>query len=121
MLNPKEFIEDATRKIKEEIGDEKTIIALSGGVDSSVCSVLTQEAIGDNLTAIFVNHLNLQALKTLKRKEKSLAEYLLKYSKEKQKQLTLNTWFKVPLLLIGLKLKEKSRLTTTWHCQAVWF
>ena len=56
MLNPKEFIEDATRKIKEEIGDEKTIIALSGGVDSSVCSVLTQEAIGDNLTAIFVNH-----------------------------------------------------------------
>ena len=42
MLNPKEFIEDATRKIKEEIGDEKTIIALSGGVDSSVCSVLTQ-------------------------------------------------------------------------------
>ena len=29
MLNPKEFIEDATRKIKEEIGDEKTIIALS--------------------------------------------------------------------------------------------
>ena len=56
MLNPKEFIEDAIIKIKEEIGDEKTIIALSGGVDSSVCSVLTQEAIGDNLTAIFVNH-----------------------------------------------------------------
>ena len=56
MLNPKEFIEDAIIKIKDEIGDEKTIIALSGGVDSSVCSVLTQEAIGDNLTAIFVNH-----------------------------------------------------------------
>ena len=56
MLSPKEFIEDAIIKIKDEIGDEKTIIALSGGVDSSVCSVLTQEAIGDNLTAIFVNH-----------------------------------------------------------------
>ena len=56
MLGPKEFIEDAIKIIKDEIGDEKTIIALSGGVDSSVCSVLVQEAIGDNLTAIFVNH-----------------------------------------------------------------
>ena len=56
MLSPKEFIEDAVQKIKDQIGDEKAIIALSGGVDSSVCSVLVQEAIGDNLTAIFVDH-----------------------------------------------------------------
>ena len=56
MLSPKEFIEDAVKKIKDQIGDEKAIIALSGGVDSSVCSVLVQEAIGDNLTAIFVDH-----------------------------------------------------------------
>lgn len=56
MLSPKEFIEDAIQKVKDQIGDEKAIIALSGGVDSSVCSVLVQEAIGDNLTAIFVNH-----------------------------------------------------------------
>ena len=54
--DPKEFIEDAIQKIKDQIGDEKAIIALSGGVDSSVCSVLVQEAIGDNLIAIFVNH-----------------------------------------------------------------
>ena len=56
MLSPKEFIEDAVQKIKNQIGDEKAIIALSGGVDSSVCSVLVQEAIGDNLTAVFVDH-----------------------------------------------------------------
>ena len=56
MLGPKEFIEDAIKKIKDQIGDEKAIIALSGGVDSSVCSVLVQEAIGDNLTAVFVDH-----------------------------------------------------------------
>ena len=56
MLGPKEFIEDAIKKIKDQIGDEKAIIALSGGVDSSVCSVLVQKAIGDNLTAIFVDH-----------------------------------------------------------------
>ena len=56
MLGPEEFIKDAIQKIKEQIGDEKAIIALSGGVDSSVCSVLVQEAIGDNLIAIFVDH-----------------------------------------------------------------
>ena len=56
MLNPTEFIDDAINKIKEQIGNEKAIIALSGGVDSSVCSVLVEKAIGDNLTAIFVNH-----------------------------------------------------------------
>ncbi|MBE6503277.1 MAG: glutamine-hydrolyzing GMP synthase subunit GuaA [Methanobrevibacter sp.] len=56
MLSPDEFIKDAIKKVKDEIGDEKAIIALSGGVDSSVCSVLVQEAIGDNLIAIFVNH-----------------------------------------------------------------
>ena len=56
MLSPKEFITNSIKEIKEQIGDEKAIIALSGGVDSSVCSVLTQEAIGDNLIAIFVNH-----------------------------------------------------------------
>ena len=56
MLDPKDFIEEAISKIKKQIGDEKAIIALSGGVDSSVCSVLVQEAIGDNLIAIFVDH-----------------------------------------------------------------
>lgn len=56
MLSPKEFIDDAVKKIKDEINDEKAVIALSGGVDSSVCSVLVGESIGDNLTAIFVNH-----------------------------------------------------------------
>lgn len=56
MLVPEEFIEDAVQKIKEQIGDEKAIIALSGGVDSSVCSVLVQKAIENNLIAIFVNH-----------------------------------------------------------------
>lgn len=45
MLGPEEFIKDAIQKIKEQIGDEKAIIALSEGVDSSVCSVLVQEAI----------------------------------------------------------------------------
>ncbi|KZX13490.1 glutamine-hydrolyzing GMP synthase [Methanobrevibacter filiformis] len=56
MLNPKDFIKETIKKIKDEIKDEKAIIALSGGVDSSVCSVLVKEAIEDNLIAIFVDH-----------------------------------------------------------------
>jgi len=56
MLNPSEFIKESIEKIKNQIGNEKAIIALSGGVDSSVCSVLVKEAIGDNLVAVFVNH-----------------------------------------------------------------
>lgn len=56
MLNPSDFITESIEKIKEEIGDQKAIIALSGGVDSSVASVLVSEAIKENLVAIFVDH-----------------------------------------------------------------
>lgn len=56
MLDPSDFIRESIEKIKEEIGNEKAVIALSGGVDSSVASVLVSEAIGDNLIAIFVDH-----------------------------------------------------------------
>lgn len=56
MWTPKGFIDEAIEKVKDEIKDEKAVIALSGGVDSSVCSVLVSEAIGNNLTAIFVDH-----------------------------------------------------------------
>lgn len=50
------FVDQSIAKIKEQIGDKKAIIGLSGGVDSSVAAILVQRAIGDNLTAIFVDH-----------------------------------------------------------------
>lgn len=56
MLDPSSFIKESVEEIKETIKDEKAIIALSGGVDSSVASVLVSKAIGDNLTAVFVDH-----------------------------------------------------------------
>lgn len=56
MLNPSDFINDSIQEIKNIIGDNKAIIALSGGVDSSVASVLASEAIGDKLIAVFVDH-----------------------------------------------------------------
>ncbi|OED30745.1 glutamine-hydrolyzing GMP synthase [Methanosphaera sp. WGK6] len=56
MMDTEKFIKESIEKIKEEVKDEKVIIALSGGVDSSVASVLASEAIGDQLEAIFVDH-----------------------------------------------------------------
>ncbi len=44
------------RKIREQVGEERVICALSGGVDSSVAAVLIHEAIGEQLTCIFVDH-----------------------------------------------------------------
>lgn len=56
MLNPSDFIKESIEDMRNTIGDKKAIIALSGGVDSSVSSVLASEAIEDNLVAVFVDH-----------------------------------------------------------------
>ena len=50
------FVEESIAKLKEIIGDKKSLCALSGGVDSSVAAVLLSKAIGKNLTCIFVDH-----------------------------------------------------------------
>jgi len=50
------FISDSLARIKEQVGKGKVISALSGGVDSSVVATLIQQAIGDQLTCIFVNN-----------------------------------------------------------------
>ncbi|MDF7636794.1 glutamine-hydrolyzing GMP synthase [Leuconostocaceae bacterium ESL0958] len=51
-----EFIDEQISTIREEVGDKKVLLGLSGGVDSSVVGVLLQRAIGDQLTCIFVDH-----------------------------------------------------------------
>ncbi|MBC7100966.1 MAG: glutamine-hydrolyzing GMP synthase subunit GuaA [Methanobacteriales archaeon] len=56
MFEPSDFIKRAVEDIRERVGDGKAIIALSGGVDSSVASVLASKAIGDRLVAVFVDH-----------------------------------------------------------------
>jgi len=55
VFNASKFIEETILKLKGEIGDRKAIIALSGGVDSSVAAVLASKAIGDKLLAVFVD------------------------------------------------------------------
>ena len=50
------FIEAQIDLLKKQIGDGKVLLALSGGVDSSVCAALLLRAVGDQLTCIHVNH-----------------------------------------------------------------
>lgn len=50
------FIKAAVAEIKEKVGSERVLCALSGGVDSSVAAALVQRAIGEQLTCVFVNH-----------------------------------------------------------------
>ncbi|MBE3638459.1 glutamine-hydrolyzing GMP synthase [Mangrovicoccus algicola] len=50
------YRDEAIRKIREQVGDKRVICGLSGGVDSSVAAVLIHEAIGDQLTCVFVDH-----------------------------------------------------------------
>ena len=50
------FIEEACTRIRRQVGNEKVLLGLSGGVDSSVTAALLHKAIGDQLTCIFVNN-----------------------------------------------------------------
>ncbi len=54
--SPASFIETTIKELKDTIKQDRVILGLSGGVDSSVCATLLHRAIGDNLTCIFVDH-----------------------------------------------------------------
>ncbi|KAA6328019.1 GMP synthase (glutamine-hydrolyzing) [termite gut metagenome] len=54
--SPVSFIETTVAQLKEQIGDDKVVLGLSGGVDSSVAAVLLNRAVGKSLTCIFVDH-----------------------------------------------------------------
>lgn len=51
-----DYAKEAVQKIREQVGDEEVILGLSGGVDSSVAAALIHEAIGDQLTCVFVDN-----------------------------------------------------------------
>ncbi|MGA3359739.1 MAG: glutamine-hydrolyzing GMP synthase [Halobacteriota archaeon] len=55
MVDSEKFIEDAIAEIKKEVGTQRAIIALSGGVDSSVCAALAYQALRDNLYPVYVD------------------------------------------------------------------
>lgn len=53
---PDIFVEETVAKLKEQLGDDKVVLGLSGGVDSSVAAMLIHQAIGKNLYCIFVDN-----------------------------------------------------------------
>lgn len=54
--SPASFVESTVAALKAQLGNDRVILGLSGGVDSSVCATLLNRAIGQNLTCIFVDH-----------------------------------------------------------------
>lgn len=50
------FVENAIKEVREKVGDGKVLLALSGGVDSSVLAALLAKAVGSQLTCVFVDH-----------------------------------------------------------------
>lgn len=53
---PASFVEETVEQIRKTVGDEKVVLGLSGGVDSSVAAMLLHKAIGSNLYCVFVNN-----------------------------------------------------------------
>ncbi|WP_046745891.1 glutamine-hydrolyzing GMP synthase [Kordia zhangzhouensis] len=53
---PNAFVEETVEELKEKLGNDKVVLGLSGGVDSSVAAMLLHKAIGENLYCIFVNN-----------------------------------------------------------------
>jgi GMP synthase (glutamine-hydrolysing) len=68
-FNVKKYIKNEIEEIRRQVGDKKVLLAMSGGVDSSVCAVLLQKAIGKQLTCVFVDHgcMRLNEAKEIKR------------------------------------------------------
>ncbi|WP_295799601.1 glutamine-hydrolyzing GMP synthase [uncultured Microbulbifer sp.] len=56
LWTPENIIEDSIAKVREQVGDSKVLLGLSGGVDSSVVAALLHKAIGDQLTCVFVDN-----------------------------------------------------------------
>ena len=56
LWTPAKIIEDQIEKVREQVGDQKVLLGLSGGVDSSVVAALLHKAIGDQLTCVFVDN-----------------------------------------------------------------
>jgi GMP synthase (glutamine-hydrolysing) len=56
LWTPANIVEDAIARVRDQVGDDKVLLGLSGGVDSSVVAALLNRAIGDQLTCVFVDN-----------------------------------------------------------------
>jgi GMP synthase (glutamine-hydrolysing) len=85
------FIEQTCREIRNKVGDDKVVLGLSGGVDSSVAAVLIHRAIGTKLTCIFVNNglLRSRESETVQKMFRGNFDIQLKYVDASQRFLAL--------------------------------
>lgn len=82
------YIERTVAEIKEKVGDQKVILGLSGGVDSSVAAVLIHKAIGDQLNCIFVDTGLLRKDEGKKLPDELKNQYKQDYNEELRKVFT---------------------------------
>ena len=134
------FIDEQIALVKEQVGDKKVLLALSGGVDSSVVAALLIKAIGDQLVCVHVNHgllrkgepeqviqvfrnemkakivswTSWQASPTRRPRERSSAVNSSKSSPRKQESSTASSsWPRAPSGRTSWRAKPASRPTTT--------
>jgi len=55
MFDPQQFVADQTAEMRSVVGEERALVALSGGVDSAVVAALAHQAIGDQLISLFID------------------------------------------------------------------
>jgi GMP synthase (glutamine-hydrolysing) len=84
--------EEQIRLIREQVGDGKVICGLSGGVDSSVAALLVHQAVGDQLTCVYVDH------------------GLMRKNETEQVERTFGEHFQVPLVVVDAKDRFLARL-----------
>lgn len=63
------YVKTAIADIRAKVGDKKVLLALSGGVDSSVAAALLSKAVGKQVTSIFVDHGFLRKMRVMKSKK----------------------------------------------------
>lgn len=68
-MDYEKLMNEQIKKIKETVQDRKVLLALSGGVDSSVCAALLSKAIGNKLTCVFVDTGLMRKMKAMKYKK----------------------------------------------------
>ena len=88
-LNVQKFIKDAIADIKKTVGKGKVLLALSGGVDSSVCAALISRAIGKQLTCVFVNT-GLMRYKEPEQVQNTFSKFKLNFIKVEAEKMFLN-------------------------------
>ena len=121
----KAFIEEQVAELRKQIGDKKVLLALSGGVDSSVVAALLIKAVGQQLVCVHVNHGLLrkgepeQVIKVFRDEMKANLIYVdaterFLGRKKQRSWKASSSWPRAPFIRIFWKANRASRPITMW-------